>query len=457
MSKSVLTLAIGAALLVTAVASAQSRTARLWASRYDGPASQLDQPQALAVAPDGSKLFVTGSIAGNEDYGTIAYDAASGAPLWVKRYSGPGRGDDGATAAGISPDGSRLFVTGTSTGSGGNYDYATVAYDAATGKMLWASRYDGANNFDAARSLGVSPDGSKVFVTGMSVGSGTDFDYETVAYDAATGKLLWASRYDGPGNGADQATALGVDPDGSKVFVTGYSTGAGSGYDYATIAYDAATGNELWVKRYDVHGDYSLALGISPDGSRLFVTGTSSPAGSGYGDYATIAYDAAAGTELWVRRYGTPQERGSDVADALGVSPDGSRLFVTGHASQGNDDYTTIAYDAATGSRLWLKRFDGTGHGKDIARALGVSPDGSTLFVTGESVGSRTDSDYATVAYSALSGARLWVKRYNGPPNGSDDAFALGVGPDGSKVFVTGGSTGSGTGWDYATVAYSAG
>src|SRR5256884_6792204 len=83
--------------------------------------------------------------------------------------------------------------------------------------------------------------GSKVVVTGYSVGSGTDPDYATIAYDEATGQVLWTEHYDGPGNAEDIAYAVVVSPDGSKVFVTGSSTGSGTGSDYSTIAYDAAT------------------------------------------------------------------------------------------------------------------------------------------------------------------------------------------------------------------------
>ena len=40
-----------------------------------------------------------------------------------------------------------------------------------------------------------------MYVTGRSVGSGTNLDYATVAYDAATGDQGWVARYDGPANG----------------------------------------------------------------------------------------------------------------------------------------------------------------------------------------------------------------------------------------------------------------
>ena len=59
------------------------------------------------------------------------------------------------------------------------------------------------------------------------------------------------------------------------------------------------------------------------------------------------------------------------------------------------------------------------------ASQCGVSPDGSRVFVTGASFRS-TDYDHATVAYDMSSGGRLWVGRYNGKANGNDFAAALG-------------------------------
>ena len=89
----------------------------------------------------------------------------------------------------------------------------------------------------------VSPDSSKVFVTGGSVGSTGTNDYATVAYDASTGAKLWVKRYDGKGKVVnDTAHALGVSPDGSKLFVTGESAESTGSYDYATIALDANSG-----------------------------------------------------------------------------------------------------------------------------------------------------------------------------------------------------------------------
>ena len=74
-----------------------------------------------------------------------------------------------------------------------------------------------------------------------------------------------------------------------------------------------------------------------------------------------------------------------------------------------------------------------------LANALDVSPDGSDA-VRDRPCGREVDDDYATVAYDAATGSQLWVAWYEAPTNGQDGAAELVVSPDGSEVFVTGNS-----------------
>jgi outer membrane protein assembly factor BamB len=441
----------GAALARTVQAPAASG-ARLWAARYNGPGSGADAAMKVAVSSTGGRVFVTGSSYGGsstgDDYATAAYNTATGRQLWVARYNRTT--GDSARAVAVSPDGRKVYVTG---------DFDTVAYDAATGARLWVSVY-GAGG---AVAVAVSPDGGTVYVAGSSAGTGVGpcggIGFGTVAYNAATGARLWGARYCGPTGDHTYARALVVSPDGSTVYVTGTSdlSHSDSG-DYATVAYNAVTGAQLWASLYNGpanNQDIANAVAVSPDGSTVYATGSSIGLTSGVpalaADYATIAYNAATGAQLWVRRYHGPG-KGDDSASAVTVSPAGT-VVVTGTSwgVTSNQDYATIAY-SPVGTRLWVKRYNGPGNGTDAASSV-VAPGTGKVYVTGTSWGgSSTRNDYATIAYSVFTGATLWVQRYDGPAGSGD--YASSVAARAGRVFVTGASYGINSGLDYATVAY---
>ncbi|MEE9613491.1 MAG: SBBP repeat-containing protein [Thermodesulfobacteriota bacterium] len=409
-----------------------------WAVRYNGSGNSSDAAYAMAVDGEGN-VYVTGYSYSDtdSDYATVKYDA-DGIKLWEARYDGPGNySQEYAYALAVDSAGN-VYVTGESYGEGTMRDYATIKYD-ADGTELWVARYNGpGNGWDVAYALAVDSAGN-VYVTGKSYGIGymTGYDYATVKYDANTGTELWVARYTGLGSYFDSAYALAVDSAGD-VYVTGESYD-GTVYNYATVKYAAADGTQLWVARY--RKGSASALAVDGAGS-VYVTGRS------YGDYTTIKYDADYGVAQWVVRY-----RGS--ASALAVDGAGS-IYVTG-TSYG--DYTTIKY-APNGTQQWVSRYDGPGGYPDTASAMALDGAGN-VYVTGRSSGTggvtRNDGyDYATVKYDPNTGDELWVSRYDGPGPGDyyDAAHALAV--DGSgNVHVTGTSYDESTGYDYATIKYS--
>jgi hypothetical protein len=437
--------------------------AQLWVRRYNGPGNNLgndDVARSVAVSPDRSTVYVTGYSQGtiSDEYATIAYSTATGARLWVSRYNDPSNYGAEANSVAVSPDGDTVFVTGSDNAGSNGEDYVTVAYNAVTGAQLWVSRYDGAaHGNDYASEVAVSPGGTTVYVTGWSIGASSIYYYEwaTVAYNAATGAQMWVRR-SSSAYGTSGASALAVGPGGGTVFVTGFRHGATSDDDYVTVAYSAATGATRWVRRYNGPGnsvDQAYAVAVSPGGGSVYITGASIGS-TGAWDDATIAYSAATGATRWVRRYRSSY--GTSQGHALAVSPGGGTVYVTGFSVGGasEEDYLTVAYNAVTGARRWARRYNGPGNGTDEASSLAVSPGGGTVYVTGYSAGATPGDEYATVAYNAATGATRWARRHTSS-GGASQASAVAVSPTTGTVFVTGYSTGVTSGQDYLTIAYS--
>jgi len=416
--------------------------AQQWVARYNGPGNLSDIATALAVDAAGN-VYVTGYSQGSgtdNDYATIKYNSA-GAQQWVARYNGPGNSFDEATALAVDAAGN-VYLTGYSSGSGTSADYATIKYNSA-GVEQWVARYDGPeNSFYLATDLAVDAAGN-VYVTGGNS------DYATVKYNSS-GAQQWVARYDGPGNSFDVATALAVDAAGN-VYVTGQSQGSGTDDDYATVKYNSS-GIQQSVARYDGPGtsdDKATALAVDAAGN-VYVTGYSLGSGAGFGsDYATVKYNSS-GIQQWVARYTSP---GFSVAQATALAVDGSgNVYVTGRSLRSftSYDYATVKYNSS-GVEQWVAFYNGPGNSDDQATAVAVDAAGN-VYVTGESEGSGTDADYATIKYNGF-GATQWVTRYNGPANLFDRAIALAVDAAGN-VYVTGESEGSGTDADYATIKY---
>jgi hypothetical protein len=339
-------------------------------------------------------------------------EAAPGSVRWTSVQAGTGH------AIAADPDGDTVFAVGS---------VFLVAYDAATGAQLWD------NSQASGVAVAVSPDGNSVFVI-KAVHESNGATFSTSAYSAATGTLLWTSLYHGKAPHANRPTALAVSPSGRTVFVTGSSNGRTSGQDFATVAYAAASGKQLWVSRYNSGGhdtDIPVAIAVSPSGTAVFVTGSSSgPAGEGV---STVAYATASGRSLCTRRY---YQRGrTDEVASMAVSSNGKRVFVigTGIGLRYLASFT-VAYAAPGGGQLWVR----TRHGEFGDDVL-VSPvGGGTVIVAGNEKG-----DLPVIAYSAATGRQKWARRIGTDNFKQEYPGQAALSPDGRTCYLVGNGDGA--------------
>jgi len=259
-----------------------------WLQIYNGPGNAPDAAVGLAVDGDGNS-YVTGTSAtapppgGTTHLATVKLGPA-GDTLWTRRYTGVGRPNE---AAALALGASAVAVTGTSTGTSGKTDYATVVYS-LSGTELWSQRFDGPpGKDDAAKDVAMAPDG-RVFVTGTSMGANDRGDFITVRYSAA-GLQEYAARYNSPADNDEQATSIALDSR-LNFIVLGNSFAAGN-YDLMVVKYDSAVSGAVTEQGRPQPRGTALTVGPCPARGLARATWSSVLAGP-----ASLAVFDAAGT-----------------------------------------------------------------------------------------------------------------------------------------------------------------
>ena len=269
-----------------------------------------------------------------------------------------------------SPEGDFVAVGHNITSTGNSISITLVRYS-SDGTLLW--RRDIAGTFPSVGRLLVDAAGS-AYLAFSSVGDGQDIRLQK--YNAS-GILQWSQVIATGTLANDVATSAALSPNGADVVLTGNIVG---GATWIVAAFNAVTGARRWLV---VSPEGLTTRDVVVDASRVFVTGQSfTGAGTPALRYwlTVVAYDGATGARLWRRDL-----KPADAADAAGLrmalAPDGG-VIATGQTNRGFLDWYTVALEP-TGALRWEAVRDGGLNTDEIPAAVFTLADGTTV-VTGK-------------------------------------------------------------------------
>jgi hypothetical protein len=156
----------------------------------------------------------------------------------------------------------------------------------------------------------------------------------------------------------------------------------------------------------------------------------------------------------WVRRYPDTSTGNAFTAGAYALALDDSgNVYITGSAgSYSFSAYCTIRY-SRTGVQQWVAFYYGSNYGGLYANAIALD-EYSNVYITGYSNNPASYFDYCTIKYNS-SGVQQWVKYYDDPYNGEDEAEKIAV-DNAGNIYVSGYSqVTSGGALAYTTIKYS--
>ncbi len=220
----------------------------------------------------------------------------------------------------FSQDGTRMFIVGTVSPAVDRYNLSQ-AFDIGTASYGGTSQdLSILNEERTAMDVVFSPDGMKLFISGFNPSPSSLQQYNlSSAYNVHTGSP--ASDFS-VNSQSTRPTGIAFSQDGTKMFMIGQ--------DHVVHQYTLSSGFDLSTASYDnVNVDLGISgtsndVGFSPDGLTMYVLSRTNAVISQYSLATAYAITTAA--------FVTQISGGAQETEATGFafSPDGTRLFITG-------------------------------------------------------------------------------------------------------------------------------
>jgi len=395
-------------------------------------AAQETGPSGMFFKPDGTKMYVIGTTGDdvNEYDLSTAWDVTSAS--YLQNFSVSAQ-ETGPTGIFFKPDGTKMYVIGSTGDDVNEYDLST-AWDITTTSYLQNFSVSAQETFPTG--IFFKPDGSKMYV----IGSTGDAVY---SYTLSTAWDVSAASFDYPTEGyfsvsAQETNPQGIffKPDGTKMYVIGATGGDVNEYDLST-AWDVSTAS--YLQNFSVAAQETLPSGMffKPDGTKMYVIGFS---GDDVNEYdLSTAWDVTSASYLQNFSVAA-QETGPS---GIFFKPDGTKMYIIGSSGDDVNEYDlSTAWDVSSAS--YLQNFSVSAQ-EASPQGIFFKPDGTKMYVIGFTGDDVNEYDLST-AWDVTSASYLqnfYVAAQESQPQG------MFFKPDGTKMYVIG-AAGDAV-WQYST------
>jgi DNA-binding beta-propeller fold protein YncE len=240
---------------------------------------QDTNPKNAVFNSDGTKMFVAGAIGDdiNEYACTTGFDVSTCS--FTDSFSVSGQ-ESNPWGIAFNSDGTKMFVTGNISDKANEYA-CTTGFDVST--CSFTDAFSVSAQETQTTGLAFNTDGTKMFVTGFSSDNVNEYAC-TTGFDVST--CSFTDAFDVSAQ-ETQPNGIAFNSDGTKMFVAGSSGDAVN--EYACTAFDVSTCS--FTDAFDVSAQETGPSGVSfnTDGTKMFVVG---PVGDDVNEYTlSVGFD----------------------------------------------------------------------------------------------------------------------------------------------------------------------
>lgn len=331
-------------------------------------ASQEAAPQGLFFKDDGLEMYVAGSNSDSVHQYTLttAWDVSTA--TFTRSLSVSAK-ETSPSSVTFKADGTKMYVTGVISDLIHEYNLST-AWDLST--ATWSTSANLGNQDAGPSGIFFKPDGSALFMVGYARDSVWHYSLSTT-WDVTTLSFTWPTN-DRLDIGNEEASPAGVffKPDGTKLFVAGFS---GDEVNEYTLSTPWVIGSASFVQNFSVSAQDGNPFGLffKDDGTKMYISGATND--------SIYEYALSSAWDISTASYSTSFSVATQEAQPgnLFFKSDGTKMYVTGEAADAVHEYNlSTAWDISTSS--YSQSFVDASR-LSFANGLSFKSDGTKMYV----------------------------------------------------------------------------